>query len=99
MKFPHSEERKEEIKMNKEELESKIVKLKNELEPLEEKKKKIEERIKEKEDKLTELNNQITQIDLKEIEKLLGNKGLSFEDIKGAILKGDLSEVQAKLKK
>lgn len=84
--------------MNKEEIKSKIEKVKKEIEPLREKRKKLDEKIKEKEEKLTELNNEITQLELKEIEILLGDKGLSFEDIKGAILKGDLSVVQAKLK-
>ncbi len=84
--------------MDKEELKIKLEKEQKELEALKEKRSKLDKSIREKSEKVTKYERQISEIDMMEFQKNLEKNGMTFDDLKQAISKGDLTEIQEKLK-
>jgi len=86
------------FKMTNEELKTKIEKEEKDLQVLKEKKAKIETQIKSKLEKVTKYKNEMTEKELKELKANLTQSGMSLSELQRAIAKGDLSEIQNKLK-
>jgi len=84
--------------MTNEELKTKIEKEEKDLQVLKEKKAKIETQIKSKLEKVTKYKNEMTEKELKELKANLTQSGMSLSELQRAIAKGDLSEIQNKLK-
>ena len=85
--------------MDKNELKVKLEKEQFEIEALKEKRAKLDKQIREKSEKAAKYERQISEIEMEEFQKNLAENGMTFEDLKKAISKGDLSDIQQKLRK
>ena len=84
--------------MTNEELKVKIEKEEKDLQKLKEKKAKLDTQIRTKTEKLNKYKAELSEREMKAFKDNLNENGMSLDELKRAIEKGDLSEIQAKLK-
>lgn len=84
--------------MNNEELKAKIEKEEKDLQTLKEKKAKLDNQIKTKTEKVNKYKAELSEREMKAFKDNLSENGMSLAELQRAIAKGDLTEIQAKLR-